>query len=44
MLASGWNIILLCLGAAIMPALSMAAVLMLHESAGRLKMRPIAIS
>ncbi|QBJ79294.1 GGDEF domain-containing protein [Aquitalea sp. USM4] len=32
MLASGWNIILLCLGAAIMPALSMAAVLMLHES------------
>ncbi len=32
MLASGWNIMLLCLGAAIMPALSMAAVLMLHES------------
>lgn len=32
MLASSWNIILLCLGAAIMPALSMAAVLMLHES------------
>ncbi|NWK79288.1 GGDEF domain-containing protein [Aquitalea sp. LB_tupeE] len=32
MLASGWNIILLCLGAAIMPALSMSAVLILHES------------
>lgn len=32
MLTSGWNILLLCLGAAIMPALSMAAVLMLHES------------
>ncbi len=32
MLASGWNIVLLCLGAAIMPALSMSSVLMLHES------------
>nr|WP_204377576.1 diguanylate cyclase [Aquitalea magnusonii] len=32
MLASGWNVLLLCLGAAIMPALSMAAVLMLHEA------------
>ncbi|MBV8679574.1 MAG: GGDEF domain-containing protein [Aquitalea sp.] len=32
MLASGWNILLLCIGAAIMPSLSMAAVLMLHEA------------
>lgn len=32
MLASGWNVLLLCIGAAIMPALSMAAVLMLHEA------------
>jgi diguanylate cyclase (GGDEF)-like protein len=32
MLTSAWNVLLLCIGAAIMPALSMAAVLMLHEA------------